>query len=41
MGIQELSNLELVEIKENWIEKSQNITEREDNSEVKDFEDII
>ena len=40
MGVQEPSDLELVEVEENWVEKSQNTAEGEDDGEVEDFEDI-
>ena len=41
MGVQELSNRELVEVEENWAEKSQNTAKGGgDDSEVEDFEDI-
>lgn len=41
MSVQELSNLKLVKVKENWFEKSQNTVKKENKSEVEDFEDII
>lgn len=40
MGVQELSDLELVEVEENWVEKNQNTAEGRDDGEEEDFEDI-
>ena len=40
MGVQELSDLELVEVEENWVEKSQNTAKGGDDGEVEEFENI-
>ena len=40
MGVQELSDLELVEVEENWVEESQDTAEEGDEGEIEDFEDI-
>ena len=40
MGIQEPSDLELVEIEDNWVEKSENTAEEGDDGVIEDFEDI-
>lgn len=37
MGVQELSDMELVEVEENWVEEIQNSAEEGDDGEVEDF----
>ena len=40
IGIQEPSDLELVEVEDNWVGKSQNTAEGKDDDEIENFEDI-